>query len=115
MVERVKAVIEYYGMTDRAFALTCGIKQNTLNYHLNGKRELSLTTIESILKTFSDVSSEWLIRGKEPMLLSQQKPDENTERITSLVDTISTLTSVVNDKDTRIKQLEAELENLKKK
>ena len=115
MVERVKALIKHYGMTDRAFALTCGIKQNTLNYHLNGKREISLATIESILNTFSDVSSEWLMRGKEPMLLSQQMPDENTERMASLVDTISTLTSVVKDKDARIKQLEMELANLKKK
>ena len=49
------------------------------------------------------------------MNLQQFQPDENTERMSSLVDTISTLTSVVKDKDARIKQLEMELANLKKK
>lgn len=113
MVERVKAVIKHYGMTDRAFALTCGLKQNTFCNQLNGKRDISLTTIESILNSFSEISAEWLMRGKGSMFIPSN--NHEPENLSSLVDTIATLTSVVKSKDARIKELEEEIAYLKKK
>lgn len=91
MISRIKEVIAYYKLTDRAFAIKCGIKQNTLSRQLNGVSEISVPTINAILDNYDDISAEWLLRGKGEMLISaNQSKDENTERISRLVDTIAT-------------------------
>ena len=98
MISRIKEIIAYSGLSDRAFAIKCGVAQNTLNRQLNGVRELSLVTVNAILGTFEDISTEWLLRGKGEMLISEAiKKDESTERITRLVDTIATLQGTINE------------------
>lgn len=97
MISRIRTIISHYQMTDRAFAIKCGIKQNTFSNQLNGARELSLATINAILISFEDISSEWLLRGKGEMLLSAIKPDSNIERMERLVDTIATLQGTINE------------------
>lgn len=98
MISRIKEIIAYSGLSDRAFAIKCGVAQNTLNRQLNGVRELSLVTVNAILGTFEDISTEWLLRGKGEMLISEAiKKDESTERITRLVDTIATLQGTLNE------------------
>ena len=104
MVERIKSIINYYKLTDRAFAIKCNIKQNTLSRQLGGTSDVSLSTIDAILSTFEDISSEWLLRGKGTMLLSDVEherniiPDSNMERMNRLVDTIATLQGALNEK-----------------
>ena len=98
MISRIKEIIAYSGLSDRAFAIKCGVAQNTFNRQLNGVRELSLVTVNAILGTFEDISTEWLLRGKGEMLISEAiKKDESTERITRLVDTIATLQGTINE------------------
>ena len=98
MISRIKEIITYSGLSDRAFALRCGLAQNTLNRQLNGVRELSLSTVNAILNTFSDISSEWLLRGKGQMLLSEVNNDaQNIERVTRLADTIANLQGTINE------------------
>lgn len=98
MISRIKEIITYSGLSDRAFALRCGLAQNTLNRQLNGVRELSLSTINAILNTFVDISSEWLLRGKGQMLLSEVNNDaQNIERVTRLADTIANLQGTINE------------------
>ena len=114
MVERIKSIINYYKLTDRAFAIKCNITQNTLSRQLGGTSEVSLSTIDAILSTFEDISSEWLLRGKGTMLLSDVEherniiPDSNMERMNRLVDTSATL----NEKDKTIKLLEEQVKRL---
>ncbi|GKH21878.1 hypothetical protein CE91St9_34860 [Bacteroides thetaiotaomicron] len=98
MISRIKEIITYSGLSDRAFALRCGLAQNTLNRQLNGVRELSLSTVNAILNTFVDISSEWLLRGKGQMLLSEVNNDaQNIERVTRLADTIANLQGTINE------------------
>lgn len=118
MVERIKSIINYYKLTDRAFAIKCNIKQNTLSRQLGGTSEVSLSTIDAILSTFEDVSSEWLLRGKGTMLLSDVEheqdimPNPNMERMNRLVDTIATLQGTLNEKDKTIQLLEDKVKRL---
>lgn len=112
MIERIKEVIVYSGLSDRAFAIKCGLAQNTLNRQLNGVRELSLATVNAILTTFENISSEWLLRGKGTMLLSETAPDLNVERMNRLVDTITTLQGALNEKEKAIKLLEEKVKRL---
>ena len=114
MINRIKLLIEHYKMTDRAFALSCGLKQSTFCNQLNGNREVSLITVSSILNTYDNISSEWLMRGDGKMFRTSEDT-ESANRISSLIDTISTLSSVIQSKDARIKELEEEIANLKKK
>lgn len=118
MIERIKTIITHYDLSIRAFAIKCGLKDNTLTNQLNGVRELSLATVNAILSTFEDVSSEWLLRGKGTMLLSDVEherniiPDSNMERMNRLVDTIATLQGALNEKDKAIKLLEEKVKRL---
>ena len=114
MVGRIKEIIAAVGISDRAFAMQCGISQATLSRQLAGVRELSLSTVLSILNTYDNISSEWLLKG-EGAMFKTSNDTESANRISSLVDTISTLTAVVKSKDARIKELEEEIANLKKK
>lgn len=121
MTSRIKEIIAYSGLSDRAFAIKCGVAQNTLNRQLNGVRELSLVTVNAILNTFEDISTEWLLRGKGEMLISESiKKDESTERITRLIDTIATLQGTINEQmktnqllTEKLKKIEGELAMLK--
>ena len=118
MIERIKTLIAHYDLSIRAFAIKCGLKDNTLTNQLNGVRELSLATVNAILSTFEDISSEWLLRGKGTMLLSDVEherniiPDSNMERMNRLVDTIATLQGALNEKDKTIKLLEEKVKRL---
>lgn len=113
MIDRIKEVIAHSGLSDRAFAIKCGLAQNTLNRQLNGVRELSLATVNAILMTFEDISSEWLLRGKGEMLISDSlKENDNTERISRLVDTITTLQGTINEQIKTIQLLSEENKKL---
>lgn len=114
MTSRIKEIIAYSGLSDRDFAIKCGVAQNTLNRQLNGVRELSLVTVNAILNTFEDISTEWLLRGKGEMLISESiKKDESTERITRLVDTIATLQGTINEQMKTIQLFTEENQKLK--
>lgn len=116
MISRIKQLITRMGASTRAFALRCGLRQNTLSNQLNGMRELSLQTVAAILEMNPQVSAEWLMRGTGEMFNSEQQNSAETERINKLVDTIATLQEAINAKnDTiatlieKIKQLETQL------
>ena len=59
--------------------------------------EPSAKVLTSILVTYEDISAEWLLRGKGKMLLSEETPDPNIERMERLVDTIATLQGTLNE------------------
>ncbi len=80
MINRIKEVIALSGLSDRAFAIKCGIKQNTLSRQLGGVSEVSASTINAILDNYEEISAEWLLRGKGSMLL-QKKKKQNQEWI----------------------------------
>lgn len=111
MIERIKKIINHYGLSDRAFAIKCGIKQNTFSNQINGVREISLQTINSILITFEKISAEWLLRGNGEMLLTSEQPTASNEndRLSKLIDTIAFQQDTINNLQRRIKELEAEL------
>lgn len=115
MTERIKTLIAQMGLSTRAFALNCGLRQNTLSNQLNGMRELSLSTVLAVLAAYPELSSEWLMRGEGEMFKTVT-PDVNAERVMKMVDTITTLQDTINNKDTtisvlneRIKQLESQI------
>ena len=109
MILRIKEVIEYSGLSTRAFAIKCGLKDNTFSNQLNGVREVSLNTITSILLTYENISAEWLMRGKGEMLLTSEQSTGAEDRMNKLIDTITFQQDTIKTLQARIKELEAEL------
>lgn len=112
MIERLRAIISFYGLSDRAFAIKCGLKQPTLDKQLKGLRAISMETIVAILNTFGDISAEWLMRGVGDMMIKPTAPTD-IDRISTLVDTIATLQETINEKNKTISILTEQNQQLK--
>ena len=67
IVQRIQQLIEEkYGKRGAtSFAKEIGIEQVTFCRYLKGTRGVSYEVIDAILRTFPDVSAEWLLRGEE--------------------------------------------------
>lgn len=115
MVGRIKTLIAHLGLSTRAFALKCELRQNTLSNQLNGMRDLSLSTVMAILSAYPEVSAEWLMRGEGEMI-RQEATTKELERynklnniIESLQEVIDTRNATIESLSERIKQLETQL------
>lgn len=115
IIDRIKQIIEFYGLSSRAFSLSIGFTYTTLNNYLTGRRTtIDSELIEKTLSTYKSISAEWLMRGTGNMLISENiDSDSNLDRINKLVDTITTLQDAINEKTKTIKVLEEEIRQLK--
>lgn len=119
--ERIREIISLYRLSDRQFAIKIGVTQSVIGSMFQKGTEPSAKVIKLTLSTFEDISAEWLLRGKGEMLLSNnQLKDENTERISRLVDTIATLQGTINEQaktiqvyEDKVRKLNGELTFLK--
>ena len=100
MIERIRHLIAESGLSERAFAIRCGLTQNTLNRQLNGEREISLAVVLAILNTYQEVSAEWLLRG-EGSPTKKAKPVSDKE--TLLIDTIAMQQETINNLKAKVK------------
>ncbi len=112
MTERIKQVIEYAGLSTRAFALKCGMNQPTLDRMLKGINALNLNCVCAVLSNFPEISAEWFMRGQGSMLTANNTSLE-AQRITKLVDTITTLQDTINEKNMTINVLSEQNQQLK--
>ena len=112
MINRILKLIETktYG-NEADFALKIGIKQQTLNNYTNGKRPVKLDTVLALLYTYSDISAEWLLRGKGEMILSENLPPIIGDESENDLDTHAMLAQARKEIDT----LHIEIASLKEK
>ena len=113
MINRIKEVIAISGLSDRAFAIKCGIKQNTLSRQLGGVSEVSASTINAILDNYEEISAEWLLRGKGSMLLQKEETEPGMDKLKSIVYTIANLQDEINEKTMLTQRLLEENQKLK--
>lgn len=110
---RIREFINYLNITDSAFAKKIGVTQSVIASMFLRGTEPSAKVISSVLAVFDDISAEWLLRGKGEMLISaNQSKDENTERISRLVDTIATLQGTINEQSKTIQVYEDKVRKL---
>lgn len=110
--KKIREIISCLGLSDRQFCLKIGINPSVLGSMFQKDTEPSAKVIKLTLNAFTDISAEWLLRDKGPMLLSETAPDSNIERMNRLVDTITTLQGALNEKEKAIKLLEEKAKRL---
>lgn len=64
-------VLSSHSENPNSLARRCNANQKTLNNQINGETAVSLSTILLVLEALPDVSTEWLLRGKGDMLISE--------------------------------------------
>ena len=83
------------------------VNQKTLNNHINGNVEVSVSTILLVLDAFPDLSADWLLRGKGDMhLLPGSLDDPQDQEIGRLESTVETLLNRIVGYKARINELE---------
>ena len=112
MINRIKEVITYSGLSERGFAIKCGLKPTTINNQLIGKREISLATIIAISSSFEEISAEWLLRGKGS-ILQKEETEPGMDKLKSIVYTIANLQDEINEKTVLTQRLLEENQKLK--
>ena len=74
VTERFKEIIGAKANSTTAFSSEIGISQSTLSSQLSSKFGIQVPVITATLKRYSDISAEWLFRGKGEMIISDNLP-----------------------------------------
>lgn len=72
ILKRIDELRRSFNMNKSTFAKFIGMEQTTVNNQFLGKRSISIDLIINILRSFENISAEWLLRGKGSMLLHNQ-------------------------------------------
>ena len=108
MLSRIKELISETNLSVRAFALRCGMRQQTFDMQIKGSRGISIETISAILTAFPYVSAEWLLRGEGDMH-KYNNVGQQSEQINTLLCTINTLQDIIAEKNKAIEILQEQL------
>ena len=111
--EKIREIISYYKLSDRLFSIKIGVTKSVIGSMFQKNTEPSSKVIRLTLNAFTDISADWLLRNKGPMLISDIKPDPNIERMERLVDTIATLQGTINEQMKTIQLFTEENQKLK--
>lgn len=88
--DRLKEYLEYKDIAVFKAENDCGLSSSSLSKALpnpkNGKigRSIGSDKLEKILRTYTDLSSEWLLRGTGTMIIGEGKAIELEHRIESM-------------------------------
>lgn len=108
--ERIRLIISSTGLNDNAFAKKINITQSVIASMFRRETEPSVKIIICILKTFPNISAEWLMRGTGDMLLKgdKEKTEVNSHNKNTNIndsETIGKLLAMLEEKDKQINQL----------
>lgn len=105
--KRLQQVMVEYDSNPTQLAGIYKVNQKTLNNHINGNVEVSVSTILLVLDAFPDLSADWLLRGKGDMhLLPGSLDDPQDQEIGRLESTVETLLNRIVGYKARINELE---------
>ena len=71
MNERLKKVIDYYGITPTNFSLKIGVSEGAIRKILSQNTTLRSDTLEKISQNFTDIDIDWLVTGRGEMLRNE--------------------------------------------
>lgn len=115
--QRINKILSYYDITINRFSNGDSALQNRLSRQLSRGSAITSDTICLIMSKFSDISSEWLLRGEGDMIKPQH--EQIVEPQPALISTVgdtpeaSILYHIYNDTINRMKELVEENTKLK--
>ena len=77
MIDRIKHLMDFKGMTAAMFADAIGVNRSSLTHLFTGRNQPSLDLAKKILTAFPEVKTEWLIMGMGDMLGTTAAPNVN--------------------------------------
>lgn len=105
IIQRIKEIIENKSLSESQFSKLISANQKTINQQLKGERGISIDTILSILSSFEQISSEWLLRGEGSMFRSNSKVDKtNYEKL--LEEYTKQTEDLLSERDDEIRRLQ---------
>ena len=113
--ERIKEVINYTDLSVRAFAIKCNLNQPTVDRYIKNQAVPTSTALISIVKTFPEISCEWLLKGEGNMLSAENQNEEIIKfnnRLLRLNDMLASLQEVINNRDDTIEILTNKIKEL---
>lgn len=110
MEERIKKLIEYYGLSIYAFEQKISASEGQIYKGLSRKKGFQSATIVKILEVFPDISPDWLLLGKGEMLRqnSVKNDDEGVPMVKIPADVWEAMqlqTASLKEKDAQITRL----------
>ena len=69
MIERIHKIIDYSGLSERAFGMKCNINIQNV-YEWRKGRLPNAEMLAAILNTFPEISADWLMRNKGGMIMT---------------------------------------------
>lgn len=110
MENRIRKMIEYYGLKPYSFEQKILVSEGTIRKFLAGEIGMKVDTLAKISANFPDVSIDWLLLGKGEMLRqnSEKNNDERVPMVKIPVDVWETMqmqTESLKRKDEQISQL----------
>jgi phage repressor protein C with HTH and peptisase S24 domain len=95
--DRIQEVLRHYGLNANSVTARLGYSTTSKMYKILGGAEPSFPTLVDILKEFPNVSSDWLILGKGPMMRDESAaPVPKVEVPARAVTTTEVLTVTVD-------------------
>lgn len=80
MIERIRHIINYYGLTAHALEQKLSVSQGTISKVLLGKISPKTETIQKILALFPNISPGWLLLGEGEIFRKfDEKPPKNIQ------------------------------------
>lgn len=113
ILQRINELREYTGMSKSTLAASIGMEQTTLNNQFLGKRAISIDLVIGALKSFEEISAEWLLRGTGSMLIQKEETEPGMDKLKSIVYTIANLQDEINEKTMLTQRLLEENQKLK--
>lgn len=74
MLDRIRLLLETQNLTASQFAARIDVQRSSVSHIMSGRNKASLDFVQKILKSFPEISPDWLINGEGPML---RKADES--------------------------------------
>ena len=81
ITERVKKIMEDNELSSSQMADRIGVQRSAISHILSGRNKPSLDFILKVLESFSNVSTEWLLRGQKREVSSGQNQVEKSTQI----------------------------------
>lgn len=80
MNERIKQIIEYYGISIRAFEQKICVSEGLIYRGLSRNSDFGSSVIVKILNNCSEISTEWLVLGEGKMLKNDSEKSQKSSK-----------------------------------